>query len=152
MKIITIPFLRYLFLPILRISIDWGGENSWRYWGKLTKFLARVSGKAARFLSDPNKLALEGMMQLTDFTDGLIGVQGKWEITGINNATKIIDKCPLAEQLNSTPQFCTKLGVIMGLEAFDKYAPEFEIQYEIPTTLSKGNLNCQYILKIKPRK
>jgi hypothetical protein len=60
-----------------------------------------------------------------------------------------ITRCTIAEQLQSTPGFCTRLGILMGLEAFTFYAPEYEIEYDIPSTLSQGHTGCRYILTLK---
>jgi hypothetical protein len=99
-------------------------------------------------MRNPNESAIIGMMRLTDLADGLIGVSGEWQIRDDEYATKSIPRCPIAEQLQATPGFCTHLGVIMGEEAFKRYAPEYEIEYEIPTTISQGHAKCQYILRL----
>jgi hypothetical protein len=100
-------------------------------------------------MRNPDESAIQGMMRLTDLADGLIGVKGEWQTSGENLAMKSIPRCPIAEQLRVTPGFCTHLGVIMGQEAFKRYAPEFDIEYDIPTTLSQGHAECQYILRLK---
>jgi hypothetical protein len=156
MKWMTIPFLRYILLPLLKFTTLWHGEQAWIGWEGLTRFLTKASGLAARWFRNPDEPAFVGMMRMIDLADGLIGVRGAWQTTGDLSATKTIPNCLLAEHLQSTPGFCTRLGVIMGQEVFKRYAPEYEIEYEIEyditTTLSQGHAECHYILRLKPHK
>lgn len=149
MKWLVVPFLRYILLPLLKWTTLQGGEEDWTRWEQLTRFLAKTTGTVARWMRNPGEPAIVGMMRLTDLADGLIGVGGEWQRSGDKYATKSIPRCPIAEQLKSTPGFCTHLGVIMGQEAFERFAPEYKIEYDIPSTLSQGHAECQYILRLK---
>ena len=152
MQWFVITFLRTLFLPFLNWTTRRGGERAWVGWELVPKILASLTGRFARLLCWDDRSALEGIMKLTDLADGLIGATGEWQLEGDSCAIKTIMHCPLAEQLTSTPEFCTNLGVIMGQEAYKTYTPNLQVDYKIPTTLSQGHISCQYIIKVKVQK
>jgi hypothetical protein len=97
-------------LSLLKWTTLCGGERSWRGWERLTKILAGALGYATHWGGYPDELVTIRMMRLTDWADGLIGARGAWQTTGDLSATKTIPNCLLAEHLQSTPGFWTRLG------------------------------------------
>lgn len=87
-------------------------------------------------------------MRLVDQADGLAGIVGEWKLVEPTQAVKRITQCPLADELQDIPAFCTRLGVAMGEEAFRAYAPNTPFSYVIPRTLSQGDSCCEYVLTI----
>ncbi|MDF1499754.1 MAG: hypothetical protein P1P76_04720 [Anaerolineales bacterium] len=133
---------------MMKASVRLAGDDAWRFWDGLISRSGSLVGKLKRFRVPPGSDPIGGMMSIVDWADGLISVQGKWIERGPGWAVKEITSCPHAERLKAIPQFCTRLGVAMGVAAFNAYAPDIGFQYEIPCTLSKGDPVCKYTLEV----
>lgn len=139
---------RLVIIPLLRLTTRVGGESAWQMWETLSVKIARLVGYLARSRQSYKEIPIVMFMKIIDLADDLIGAEGQWEEAGPRLAVKRIYQCPLAHYLRKTPAFCTRLGTAMGYTAFDAYAPEASIAYEIPRTQSQGLSFCEYILMV----
>lgn len=142
----------HIFIPLFLWTTRAGGEGGYEIWERLGSRLAKVVGKFARLRQREWQQPIEGMMQIVDWADDLIGAEGEWEKIGSTRAVKRIASCPHAERLKASPAFCTKLGVTMGREAFRAYYHEAKVCYAIPQTKSQGASYCEYMLIVFSRK
>ena len=134
-------------IPGLRLTTRMGGEWAWRAWEGVSRILAKCTGFVAKFRYPNIDCSMVGHMRIIDRADKLIKAEGEWVETNSVRAVKRITFYPHAGQLQLIPDFCTRLGVLLGQETFGTYAPKVKVAHTIRRTLSQGDPYCEYILE-----
>ncbi len=80
--------------------------------------------------------------RVLDFEDGTIGVRGAWTEESKGRATKEERYCPMARELESCPEVCTKLMVAMEAGTFSVINPDIVVG-ELTELLSTGDSCCR---------
>ncbi len=142
-------FSRFVLGPI-NLADRFLGEGIWDPLDRTTQTLSRAAGRILRSsLSPKGTHPLSAAMDLVDRCEGWVGVRGDWEIVDDRTVLRKVPECPFLHRLSGRPTFCTRLGLTMGREALASAFPDQGIEFEILSTLSRGDDCCTYRLHLR---
>ena len=147
-KISALVFDAAVLVP-LKIAHRIGGDSIWPPLEAVTAISSRAAGGVLRpVIGAENKAALPVATVLMDRIEGLLGIEGEWEMLDERSAVRKVRSCPFAGRLHGSSQFCTLLGGAMGRESVAGLYPGREVVFEVRRTLSQGEPFCEYFLRV----
>lgn len=124
-------------------------EAIWTPLERLSLVAAGAAARAARpFLTEPGQHPLQAAMRFVDLAEGLVGIQGEWEVVDQHTAVRRVHHCPHARGLRRTSEFCTRMGLVLGQSLSQQLVDDPSVHFEVVNTLSQGHECCEYQLSV----
>jgi hypothetical protein len=120
-------------------------------WTPLEWLSYRVAWAGARItrpLLERPRHPLDAAMRFVDLVEGLVGIEGDWEILDGRRVVRRVRRCPHARRLARTSEFCTRLGQVLGQGLAEALVDDPSVCFEVVGTLSQGRPCCEYRLSV----